>query len=58
MVDKKNKECHLRFKAICGPKVNNSGKCLFLLVTVLSSLERMVNSTYVIKNRFIKAILF
>ena len=58
MVDQKNKQRHLRFKAICGPKVNNSGKCLLLLITVLSSLERIVNSTYVIEKRFIKAILF
>ena len=35
MIDKKRKQCHLRFKAICGPKTSNCGKYLTLLVTVL-----------------------
>ena len=33
MIDKKR--LNLRFKGICGPKANNSGKCLILLVIVL-----------------------
>ena len=35
MIDKKIKQCHLCFKAICGPKASNCGKYLILLVTVL-----------------------
>ena len=27
--------CHFCFKSICGPKANNSRKCLILLATVL-----------------------
>ena len=33
MIDKKR--LSLRFKGICGPKANNSGKCLILLEIVL-----------------------
>ena len=35
MIDKKRKQCRLRFKAICGPKASNCGKYLILLVTFL-----------------------
>ena len=35
MIDKKRKQCNLRFKAICGPKASNCGKYLILLVTIL-----------------------
>ena len=35
MIDKKRKQCHLHFKAICGPKASNCGKYLILLVTLL-----------------------
>ena len=35
MIDKKRKQCPLRFKAICGPKASNFGKYLILLVTLL-----------------------
>ena len=34
MIDQKRKQCHLRFKAICGLKVSTSGKYLIFLVTV------------------------
>ena len=35
MIDKKRTQCHLHFKAICGPKASNCGKYLILLVTLL-----------------------
>ena len=35
MADQKRKQCHLRFKAICGRKASNCGKYLIFLVTVL-----------------------
>ena len=35
MIDKKRKQCNLRFKAICGPKACNCGKYLIFLVTAL-----------------------
>ena len=35
MIDKKRKQCHLHFKATCGPKASNCWKYLILLVTVL-----------------------
>ena len=34
MIDKKRKQCNLRFKAICGPKACNCGKYLILFATV------------------------
>ena len=57
MIDQKRKQCHLRFKVICGPKASNCGKYLILLVTFVYQ-KRMVTSTYVNKNRFTKANLF
>ena len=35
MVDQERKQCHFRFKAICGPKANNRKRCWILLVNVL-----------------------
>ena len=35
MIDQKRKQCHLRFKAVFGPKARNCGKYFILLVTVL-----------------------
>ena len=43
MIDQKRKLCHHRFQAICEPKVNNCGKCLILLVTVLFIGEGWLN---------------
>ena len=40
MIDKKRKQCNLRFKAICGAKASNCGKYLILLITVLSTREK------------------
>ena len=35
IIDRRRKSCNFCFKVICGPRVNNSGKCLILFVTVL-----------------------
>ena len=48
MIDEKRKSCHLRFKVICGPKQ----------LKEWLSRRKKVKSTYVIKNRFIKAVSF
>ena len=47
MIDEKRKSCHLRFKVISGSKQAKEWL----------SRRKMVKSTYVIKNRFIKTIL-
>ena len=39
MIDKKRKQRYLRFRPVCSAKVNNCGKYLILLVTVLSFRE-------------------
>ena len=48
-IDKKRKQCHLRFKAICGPKVSNCWKCLILLVTVLFIREEWLRLLMLLK---------
>ena len=34
IVDNGRERCYFCFKGICGPKANNFGKCLLLLVTL------------------------
>ena len=48
MIDKK-KQCHLCFKAICGPKASNCGKYLILLVTVLFMREEWLRLLILLK---------
>ena len=55
MFDYKRNWCHFCFKGICGINTNNLGKCLIMFATVLII---GVKSIYVIKHRFIKAVLF
>ena len=57
MVDQERKQCHFRFKAICGLNRVIDGSADFVCHNIFHQ-KRMVKSTYVIKNRFIKAILF
>ena len=49
MIDKKRKQCNLRFKAICGPKASNCGKYLILLVTVLLIREEWLRLLMLLK---------
>ena len=49
MIDKKRKQCRLRFKAICGPKASNCGKYLILLVTVLFTREEWLRLLMLLK---------
>ena len=58
MIDKKIKQCYLCFKVICCPKASNCGKYLIFVGNSIFYQRRMVTSTYVIKNRFTKAIFF
>ena len=48
MIDKK-KQCHLCFKAICGPKASNCGKYLILLVTILFIREEWLRLLILLK---------
>ena len=49
MIDKKRKQCNLRFKAICGPKASNCGKYLILLVTILFIKEEWLRLLMLLK---------
>ena len=49
MIDKKRKQCYLRFKVICGPKASNCGKYLILLVTVLFIREEWLRLLMLLK---------
>ena len=49
MFDKKRKQCHFRFKAICGPKASNCGKYLILLVTRLFIREEWLRLLMLLK---------
>ena len=49
MTEKKRKQCHLRFKAICGPKASNCEKYLILLVTVLFTREEWLHLLMLLK---------
>ena len=46
MIDQKRKQCHLRFKAICGLKASNCGKYLIFLVTVQCCLSEKNGYVY------------
>ena len=49
MIDKKIRQYHLYFKAICGPKASNCGKYLILLVTVLFIREEWLRLLMLLK---------
>ena len=49
MIDQKRKQCHHRFKVICGPKASNCGKYLILLVTVLFITEEWLRLLTLLK---------
>ena len=49
MTDKKRKQFHLCFKAVCGPKTSNCGKYLILLVTVLFIREKWLHLLMLLK---------
>ena len=49
MIDKKRKQCYLRFKVICGPKASNCGKYLILLVTILFIREEWLRLLMLLK---------
>ena len=64
--DLSKKQCHLCFKNICGPKANNCGNCLILLVTVsfigeeslslLTLLKKVCKGNFALRNycRYVK----
>ena len=58
MIDKKRKQCNLRFKAICGPKASNWGKYLILLVTVLFIREEWLRPLMLLKTGLLRQICF
>ena len=57
-IGKKRKQCHLLFKAICGPKVSNCWKCLILLVTVLFIREEWLRLLMLLKTGLPRQIFF
>ena len=58
MIDKKRKQCNLRFKAICGPKASNCGKYLILLVIVLFIREEWSRLLMLLKSGLLRQICF
>ena len=56
MIDQKRKQCHLRFKAICGLKASNCGKYLIFLVTVLFIREEWLRLLTLLKTGLLRQI--
>ena len=55
MVDQGRKQRHFLLNAICGPKAR---EVLDFVCTSIANRSKIVKSTYLSKNRFIKATLF
>ena len=56
MIDQKRKQCHLRFKAICGLKVSNCGKYLIFLETMLFIREEWLRLLTLLKTGLLRQI--
>ena len=56
MIDQKRKQCHLRFKAICGLKARNCWKYLIFLVTVLLIREEWLRLLTLLKTGLLRQI--
>ena len=54
MIDQKRKQCHLRFKAICGLKASNCWKYLIFLVTVLFIREEWLRQLTLLKTGLLR----
>ena len=55
-IDQKRKQCHLRFKAICGLKASTSGKYLIVLVIVLLIREEWLRLLTLLKTGLLRQI--
>ena len=56
MIDQKRKQCHLRFKTICGLKASNCGKYLIFLVTILFIREEWLRLLALLKTGLLRQI--
>ena len=56
MIDQKRKQCHLRFKTICGLKASNCGKYLIFLVTILFIREEWLRLLTLLKTGLLRQI--
>ena len=56
MIDQKRKQCHLRFKAICGFKASNCGKYLIFLETMLFIREEWLRLLTLLKTGLLRQI--
>ena len=54
MTDQKRKQCHLRFKTICGRKASNCGKYLIFLITVLLIKEEWLRLLSLLKTGLLR----
>ena len=56
MIDQERKQCHLRFKAICGLKASNCGKYLIFLETMLFIREEWLRLLTLLKTGLLRQI--